>query len=73
MHAVKIGDSVDIEIEDLVSWGAEDGQPVQYTNVFHPAGTTLTVAEARRANVNAFGIEYEGRGGFSKSDFTWSG
>jgi hypothetical protein len=73
MHAVKIGDSVDIEIEDLLPWGVEDGQPVQYTNIVHPAGTTLTLAEARRANVNAFGIEYEGHGGFSKSDFAWSG
>jgi hypothetical protein len=73
IHSLKIGDNVDIEIEDLVSWGVEDGQPVQYTNIFHPAGSTLTVSEARRANVSAFGIEYEGRGGFSNSEFAWAG
>lgn len=72
-HSLKIGDSVDIEIEDVVAFGSEDGKPVQFVNVFHPAGTTLTVSEAKRAKVNAFGIEYEGRGGFSKSDFAWAG
>lgn len=72
-HSLKIGDAVDIEIEDLVSWGSETGQPVQLSNIFHPAGTTLTVSEARRAQVDAFGIAYEGRGGFSLADFAWSG
>lgn len=72
-HAVRIGDAVDIEVEDLVAWGAEDGQPVQLTHVFHPVATTLTVSEARRAKVDAFGISYEGRGGFSLTDFAWSG
>jgi hypothetical protein len=72
-HALKIGDNVDIEIEDVVPFGSESGQPAQLTNIFHPAGSTLTISTAKRANVNAFGIEYEGRGGFSKSDFAWAG
>lgn len=72
-HSIKIGDSVDIEVEDIVSFGSEGETPAQLTNIFHPAGTTLTVARAKRANVNAFGIEYEGRGGFSKQDFAWAG
>jgi hypothetical protein len=73
VHSLKIGDSVDLEIEDVVSWGAEDGQPVQYTNVVHPAGSTLTISEAKSVKVDAFGIAYEGRGGLSNSEFAWSG
>ena len=72
-HAVKIGDSVDIEVEDIVSFGTEGETPAELANIFHPAGTTLTIARAKRANVNAFGIEYEGRGGFSNSEFAWAG
>jgi hypothetical protein len=71
-HAVKIGDAVDIEVEDVVSWGNDGGQPAQYTNVFHPAGSTLTIATATRANIDGFGISYEGKGGFSNSEFSWS-
>jgi hypothetical protein len=73
LHALKIGDDVDIEIEDIVPFGSESGQPAQLTNIFHPAGSTLTISKATRATVNAFGIEYEGRAGFSKSDFAWAG
>jgi hypothetical protein len=73
LHALKIGDAVDIEIEDIVPFGSESGQPAQLTNIFHPAGSTLTISKATRATVNAFGIEYEGRAGFSKSDFAWAG
>jgi hypothetical protein len=73
VHSLKIGEAVDIEVEDLVAWGTEGDEPVQLTHIFHPAGSTLTVSEARRAKVDAFGIAYEGRGGFSTSDFSWSG
>jgi hypothetical protein len=73
LHSLKIGDSVNVELEDLVSWGAEDGRPVQYTNVFHPTGSTLTISEAKSVKVDAFGIAYEGRGGASNPNFAWSG
>lgn len=72
-HSVKIGDGVDIEVEDIVSFGNESGTPAQLTNIFHPAGSTLTIARAKRANVSAMGIEYTGRGGFSNSEFAWAG
>ena len=71
-HAVKIGDAVDIEVEDVVPFGAEDGQPVKLSGVFHPAGSELTIARATRARVNAFGIEYEGKAAFSNSKFAWA-
>lgn len=72
MHSLRIGDAVDIEIEDVVSFGNESGTPARLENIFHPAGSTLTISKPKRATVNAFGIEYEGRAGFSKSDFAWS-
>lgn len=71
-HAVKIGDAVDIEIEDVVPFGIESGQPAKLTGVFHPAGSELTVARATSAKVDAFGIQYEGKAGFSSAAFSWA-
>src|SRR5947209_17231570 len=45
-HSVRIGDAVDFEIEVVVPFGSESGEPVRLTGVFHPAGTDLTVALA---------------------------
>jgi hypothetical protein len=71
-HSVKIGDAVDIEIEDVVPFGVESGQPARLAGIFHPAGSELTIAKATRAHVNAFGIEYEGKAAFSASKFAWA-
>jgi hypothetical protein len=71
-HAVRIGDQVDFEVEDVVPFGVEDGQPVRLTGVFHPAGSELTVARALRSRIDAFGIQYEGRSAFSASQFAWA-
>jgi hypothetical protein len=32
----------------------------------------MTMAEATRSRISAFGIEYEGKTGLSKSDFSWA-
>ena len=50
----------------------ETGEPVRFSGMFHPVGSDLTMAEAKRSKVSAFGIEYEGKTGLSKSDFAWS-
>jgi hypothetical protein len=71
-HSVKIGDAVDFEVEDVVSFGVESGEPARLTGIFHPAGSELTIAKATRSNINAFGIEYEGKSGFSSSRFSWA-
>jgi hypothetical protein len=71
-HSVKIGDAVDFEIEDVVSFGVESGEPARLTGIFHPAGPELTIAKATRSRVNAFGIEYEGKSAFSRSKFAWA-
>jgi hypothetical protein len=71
-HSIRIGDAVDIEIEDVVPFGVESGEPARITGIFHPAGSELTISRATRANVNAFGIEFEGKSAFSTSQFSWA-
>jgi hypothetical protein len=71
-HSVKIGDSIDFEIEDVVSFGVESGKPARLVGIFHPAGSELTISKATRSRINAFGIEYEGKSGFSLSQFSWA-
>jgi hypothetical protein len=71
-HSIRIGDAVDFEIEDVVPFGVQTGQPAKLTGVFHPAGSELTVAKATRSKIDAFGIQYEGKAGFSTSQFSWA-
>jgi hypothetical protein len=71
-HSIRIGDAIDFEVEDVVPFGVENGQPAKLTGIFHPAGPELNVAHATRSKINAFGIEYEGKAGFSTSRFSWA-
>jgi len=71
-HSVRIGDAVDFEIEDIVPFGVETGEPARLTGIFHPAGSELTIARAKRSDISAFGIEYEGKAAFSSSRFAWA-
>jgi hypothetical protein len=73
-HKVRIGDHGHAEVEDVVPFGVENGQPAQLTGVFHPAGSELTVAKSSEdSGVEAFGIKFGGGGksGFSH-EFAWS-
>jgi hypothetical protein len=71
-HSVRVGDAIDFEIEDIVPFGIETGKPVRFDGMFHPVGSNLTMAEARRSRINAFGIRYEGKTGLSTSQFSWA-
>jgi hypothetical protein len=71
-HSVRIGDSVDFEIEDIVPFGVESGEPAKLTGIFHPAGSELTISHATRSKIDVFGIQYEGQSGFSSSEFSWA-
>lgn len=73
-HRLRIGDSTEIEVEDVVPFGVETGEPAKLTGVFHPAASTLTVAKATRSRVSVLGLEFsnEGKSGFS-APFTWAG
>jgi hypothetical protein len=71
-HSVRVGDVIEFEVEDIVPFGKEDGRPVRFDGMFHPVGSNLTMAEARRSRINAFGIQYEGRTGLSTAEFSWA-
>jgi hypothetical protein len=71
-HSVRVGDAIDFEIEDIVPFGVETGQPVRFQGMFHPVASDLTRAEAKRSRINAFGIEYEGKTGLSTAEFSWA-
>ena len=71
-HGVRVGDAIDFEIEDIVPFGKESGEPVRFQGMFHPVASDLTMAEAKRSRINAFGIEYEGKTGLSTSEFSWA-
>jgi Protein of unknown function (DUF1326) len=71
-HSVRVGEVVDFEIEDVVPFGVETGEPVRFAGMFHPVASNLTMAEAKRSRINAFGIEFEGKTGLSTSEFSWA-
>jgi hypothetical protein len=71
-HSVRVGDVIDFEIEDIVPFGVTTGRPVRFDGMFHPVGSNLTIAEATRSKINAFGISYEGKTGLSTSEFAWA-
>ena len=70
-HSLKIGDSVDFEIEDIVSFGVESGKPARLVGIFHPANSELTIAKAMRSKIDAFGVSFEGNSAFS-APFSWA-
>ena len=70
-HSVKIGDSVDFELEDVVPLGVESAQPARLAGIVHPAGSELAIAQATRSRIDAFGISYDGKSAFSH-EFAWA-
>ena len=70
-HSVRIGEAIDFEVEDIVPFGIQTGEPVRLVGVFHPVASEFRAAEAKRSSINAFGIQYEGKSGISTSGFSW--
>ena len=72
-HSVTLGDKGHVEVEDVVSFGVENGEPARLVGIFHPVGSELTIAKAGDSKVNAFGLEpaLAGQAGFSTA-FAWS-
>jgi len=73
-HWVRIGDFVEMEIEDFVPPQMPGAEPSKITGVFHPVSSTLTVARATdTSRVNAFGLEFSNAGKNEHSaPFSWS-
>jgi hypothetical protein len=72
-HRVRIGDFVEIEIEDFVPPQTPGGEVSKLTGVYHPANSTLTIARATASQVNAFGLVFSnvGKNGHS-APFSWA-
>ena len=73
-HSLKVGELIDIEIEDFVPPQLlPDGDVEMLTGMFHPANSTLTIASATRSQVSVFGLEFanNGKNGHS-APFSWS-
>jgi hypothetical protein len=72
-HRVRIGDLAEIEIEDFVPPQTPEGEVSKLTGIFHPANSTLTIAQATTSWFNAFGLQfsYEGKNGHS-APFSWA-
>jgi len=71
-HSVRVGDAIEFEIEDVVPFGKEDGEPIRFQGMFHPVAPDLTMAEAKHSRIDAFGIAYEGKTGLSYANFSWA-
>ena len=73
-HRIKIGDDGEVEVQEIVPFGKEDGTPARLTGIFHPAGNDFAVAKATKSSLSAFGMDfaYEGRSAFA-SPFAWAG
>jgi hypothetical protein len=74
-HRLKIGDMGQAAIEDVVSFGKQDGEPARLAGIFHPVAGELTIAKAAEdSGLTAFGITFGGPGkaGFSH-EFSWAG
>ena len=72
-HRIDLGELGDMEVQEVVPFGKENGEPARLVGVFHPAGADLTIARATRSHVNVFGIDFafEGGSGFA-NPFSWA-
>lgn len=72
-HSLTLGDYGAVELDDVVPFGVESGEPVRMAGVFHPVGSELTIGKAGESRLNVFGLEpaLAGQSGFSTT-FAWS-
>ena len=72
-HRVKVGDAIDVEIEDIRSPFDPDGPLPKLTETKHPANSDLTPARSLSARVQGLGLDFsgEGKNGFS-TPFSWT-
>src|SRR3954471_5700725 len=69
-HSVRIGDAVDIEVEDFAA--AEEGKVMTLNGIGHPAGPTLAMGLGVRSRIQAFGLEVDNTGKKAPSaPFAW--
>jgi hypothetical protein len=73
-HRLKVGDAIEIEVEDIIPFGSESGRPARLVDIFHPANTDVTLGRATSSRAEAFGMQFAnqpGSSGFSTT-FSWA-
>jgi hypothetical protein len=72
-HRVRVGDAIDVEIEDLVSPLDPDGPLPKLTQTRHPANSDMTPARSLSSRVQGLGIDFSGEGKSGMSTrFSWA-
>jgi hypothetical protein len=72
-HRIKVGDDGEVEVQEVVSFGKENGEPARLTGIFHPGGESLKIAKATKSRVSAFGIDFSFAGGSGFANpFSWA-
>lgn len=73
-HSVTLGDKGFIEVQDVVPFGVETGEPARLAGIFHPLGSELTISKGGESTLSVFGLTpaLAGQAGFSTA-FAWSG
>ncbi len=66
-RAVSIQGMLDIAVEGIP--GANQGEPIYFENVAHPAATRLALAKASRSHMHAFGIDWDDTSGKNNGHF----
>jgi hypothetical protein len=72
-HTLKLGQFGEVDVEGVVPFGVETGEPGRLAGIFHPASSELKIAKAGDTRLSAFGLEpaLAGKSGFF-ADFAWS-
>jgi hypothetical protein len=72
-HSLRMGDAGELEVEDIVPFGVESGQPARLSGIFHPVGDELAIAKSSGSRLKIFGLQPDlaGKAAFSAS-FAWS-
>jgi len=73
-HSLKVGDEVEVEVEDIIPFGTDTGKPARLVDIFHPANSELNLGRATHSRVSAFGMDFAnepGTSGFS-TKFSWA-
>lgn len=72
-HRITVGGDGELEVQEIVPFGKENGEPARLVGIFHPAGDDLAIARATKSRISAFGIDFAFEGGSAFANpFSWA-
>jgi hypothetical protein len=73
-HRLKVGEAIEVEVEDIIPFGSESGRPARMVDIFHPAGSDVALGRAKSSRAEAFGMQFANRPGSSgfSTAFSWA-